>query len=132
MKLINTRVHGGLDYLVALLQILGPFILGFRYDTPQAFIPMLLGALIILYSLCTDYEYSLAKKISMSTHLILDSVAAMLLLFSPWIFQFAGQVYWPHVIVGIIELIVVLLSKKKMEGLLEKMHRNYYNSRDKF
>jgi hypothetical protein len=66
--------------------------------------PIILGVGVILYSLITDYELSLAKKISMKTHLTLDVLSGVSLAASPWIFGFNDYVYLPHLILGILEI----------------------------
>ena len=48
--------------------------------------------------------------ISMRIHLLLDLVSALALAFSPWIFAFADHVWAPHVIFGVLELVVVGMS----------------------
>jgi len=107
---MSSRVHGIIDYLVGLLLIFAPIILGFADGTAAQWVPQILGALVLLMSLLTDYEYGLAKLIPYRTHLILDIVESVILLASPWLFGFANRIWWPHVVVGIVELIVVALS----------------------
>lgn len=67
-------------------------------------VPVVVGIVIILMSLMTDYEGGFIKKISMSTHLTTDILAGLFLAASPWIFHFDDQVYLPHVIFGILEI----------------------------
>lgn len=110
--MIPTRVHGVLDYLVGALLILAPFILGFADGTAAQWVPIVLGAAAIVYSLITDYELSVAKVLSVPVHLGLDVASGVLLAASPWLFNFADRIWWPHVLVGIIEIIVPLLTQR--------------------
>ena len=55
-------------------------------------------------------ELSAAKVIPYRIHLGIDALAGLLLLVSPWLFGFAEQIWWPHVIVGLAELGVVAMS----------------------
>ena len=114
--MIDSRVHGILDYVVGLLLILAPYILGFADGGPAQFVPMVLGASTILYSLVTRYELSVAKLIPYRVHLTVDAASGVLLLASPWLFRFADQIWWPHVLVGLVELIVVTLSWSHARG----------------
>ncbi len=108
--MISTRIHAVLDYLVGALLIVAPILLGFATGGPKQWVPILVGAVVIAYSLLTRYELSLARVVPFSLHLLLDVVANVLLIASPWLFGFADVVWWPHVVVGVINLIVVALS----------------------
>lgn len=114
-KFIPTKVHGALDYIVAIALILAPMIFGFASVGGAAvFIPVILGIGLFLYSLFTRYEWGVVKVIGMPYHLIVDVAASLLLLASPFIFGFANQplnVWLPHVIVGITVIIVVIFSQ---------------------
>lgn len=108
--MIDSRTHAIIDYVVGVLLILAPFIFGFATGGPAQMVPMILGAGIIVYSLLTRYEISIAKLIPYQVHLVIDILGGLLLLVSPWLFGFANEIWWPHVLVGIAELGVVALS----------------------
>src|SRR5687768_13612725 len=108
MKLISTRAHGVLDYLVGALLIAAPFILNFADNTAAMWVPIILGAGTILYSLMTDYELGAMRVLSMPTHLMIDMLSGIFLAASPWIFGFDDRVYLPHLIVGLMEMVVVI------------------------
>ena len=114
-QFIPTKVHGALDYIVALALIAAPWIFGFsEVGGPAVIIPMVLGAGLILYSLFTKYEWGAVKVLGMPYHLIFDVVASVFLLASPFIFGFntmAPNVWVPHVVVGIAVIVVVIFSK---------------------
>lgn len=109
--MINTKTHGYLDYLMGVLLIVLPFLLNFP-DGAATFLPIVLGAGTILYSLLTDYELGAKKMLSMKAHLAMDLAAGLLLISAPWIFGFADIVYWPFVILGIFEVGASLFTKK--------------------
>lgn len=114
-QFIPTKVHGALDYIVALALIGAPWIFGFsEVGGPAVIIPMVLGAGLILYSLFTKYEWGAVKVLGMPYHLIFDVVASVFLLASPFIFGFssmAPNVWVPHVVVGVAVILVVIFSK---------------------
>lgn len=112
MIMINTKIHGYLDWFMGILLIALPFILDFP-DGAATYIPIILGACTILLSIMTDYELGMAKVISMKTHLGIDMLAGVLLLASPWLFGFSEEVKWPFVILGIAELGAALMTSKK-------------------
>ena len=121
MRFISTKVHGFLDYMVGLLLIAAPWLLDFADGGAETWVPVILGAGAIVYSLMTDYEMGATRKISMRTHLALDLASGVVLAASPWIFGFADRVYEPHLILGILE-IGASLCTRKTPGT-EKGHR---------
>lgn len=110
--MISTKTHGIIDYLMGVLLILLPFILDFP-EGAATWLPIVLGAGTILYSLITDYEMGVAKVLSMKTHLGIDLVAGLLLIAAPWLFGFADEVMWPFVILGVLEVVASLLTQKR-------------------
>jgi hypothetical protein len=115
LQFIPTKVHGALDYIVAIALLFAPMIFGFKEVGGAAVaIPMVLGAGLLLYSVLTNYEWGVFKVINMRYHLIIDTIAASLLALSPFLFGFSDEApnaWLPHIVVGITVLIVVLCSK---------------------
>jgi hypothetical protein len=114
--MISSRVHGVIDYIVGIVLILAPIVLGFADGSAAQWVPQILGILVLLMSLLTAYEYSIAKLIPYRVHLVVDIVESVILIISPWVFGFAGKIWWPHVLVGVIELIVIALSWRGAYG----------------
>lgn len=112
MRFIPTRVHGMVDYLVGALLIVSPWLFGFADGGAQQWVPILLGAGTILYSLLTDYELGVASVLSMSAHLMMDLAGGIFLAASPWIFGFSDELKWPHVVIGLGEIAASLMSKR--------------------
>lgn len=110
--MLSTRVHGYLDYMMGVLLILLPLLADFPDGTASTLL-IFLGVGTILYSLITDYETSLLNILSMRTHLMIDLMAGILLITSPWLFGFADEMIWPFVILGIIEVGASLLTSRK-------------------
>jgi hypothetical protein len=116
MKIISTKVHGVLDYMMGVLLIASPWIFGFADNGMQLWMPVILGIMVIIYSLMTDYELGLSDNISMRTHLVLDFISGALLAASPWIFGFADEVYLPHLVLGIAEIGAAALTTSTVGG----------------
>ena len=110
MKVIPTKVHGVLDYVVSIVLITSPWLFDFANGKAETLVPVLLGVSSIAYSLFTDYELSVSRSISMRSHLTLDFISGLFLTVSPWLLGFHSVVYAPHVIFGLLEMSVVLLS----------------------
>lgn len=112
MRFIPTRIHGMLDYLMGLLLIAAPWLFGFSRGGAETWIPVILGVGALLYSIFTDYELGLVRRLSMPTHLVLDFMSGALLAVSPWLFGFADFVYVPHLVLGLLEIGASLTTKK--------------------
>ena len=112
MRWIGTKTHGYLDYIMGVLLIAAPWIFGFARDGAETWVPVVLGAGVIVYSLLTDYELGMNPMISMRTHLMLDLVAGVILAISPWLFGFAYYIWAPHLILGILEIGAALMTKQ--------------------
>ncbi len=116
MRVIPTRIHGVLDYVMGLALFFAPEIFQFNDEIGGAAvaIPRMLGVAMILYSLITHYEWGIAKVLSMSTHLRLDMISGILLILSPFLFGFIDadtNAWLPHIIVGALEIIVALSTR---------------------
>ncbi len=110
MKIISTKVHGILDYLMGILLIASPWLLGFADDTAAQWVPVSLGIIMIVMSLMTNYELGAAKVISMEGHLTMDVLSGLFLAASPWLFDFRDTVYLPHVVLGLLVVVAALLT----------------------
>jgi len=113
MRFIPTKVHGVMDYIMGILLIASPWLFDFNRGGMETWIPVILGVGALVYSVMTDYELGLTRTLTMPTHLTLDLVSGILLAVSPWIFGFADYVYLPHLLLGIIEIGVSLMTKRE-------------------
>lgn len=66
----------------------------------------------IVMSLVTNYELSVAKLLQLKVHLGVDMESGVLLAISPWLFGFAQVIWWPHLLVGLMEIVVPLMTDK--------------------
>jgi hypothetical protein len=111
MRFISTRAHGLIDYAMGLLLIVSPWLFGFADAGPSPrWIPIALGFLLLIASLMTDYELGAVRLIPMPAHLAMDALAGLVLVVSPWAFGFSDRVWIPHVVLGILELGVALMT----------------------
>lgn len=112
MRVLSTKLHGYMDYAMAVLLIASPWLFNFDYTGAETWVPIILGAATMIYSLMTDYELGAMPMISMRTHLAIDLVAGIFLALSPWIFGFAELVWVPHLVLGILEIGAATTTKK--------------------
>ena len=117
IRFVPTAVHGVFDYAGAIGLIASPFIFAFAdVGGIAVFLPIVLGAGLLLYSLLTDYELGIPgmKFIPMSLHLSVDFVASAFLAVAPFLFGYKNlglSVWLPQVIAGISVILLVLVSK---------------------
>jgi hypothetical protein len=117
IRFVPTGIHAYFDYVGGIGLISAPFLFGFaNIGGVAVFLPIILGVGLILYSLLTDYELGIPglKFIPMTFHLIFDFVAAALIAASPFLFgfsQYAPNVWLPHLISGIVVILLVLVSQ---------------------
>ncbi len=107
---LPTRIHGMLDYLLGALLIGSPWLFGFAAGGAETWVPVALGAGVLLYSLFTDYELGVVKKLQMPAHLLLDAAGGLLLAVSPWMLGFDTQVWQPHVALGLVEVLTAAVT----------------------
>src|ERR1700750_2622936 len=100
MRIIPTKTHGVLDYVVGAALIAAPWMFHFADHDNACYVPIALGGVIILYSFITNYELGVVNIISMPTHLLMDLAVGVLLACSPWLFSFHQYVYVPHLAAG--------------------------------
>jgi hypothetical protein len=101
---LPTRYHGILDYLLGAVLVGSPWLFGFAHGGAETWVPVGAGALVVLYSLFTDYEAGAVRRIQMPVHLLLDALVGVLLAVSPWLLGFDTVVWIPHVVLGLVEV----------------------------
>jgi hypothetical protein len=111
MRFFTTRLHGMLDYLVGLLLIAAPWVLGFYAGGAETWVTVAIGAIIVGYSLVTDYELAFQRRLQVPLHLWLDGLIGVLLAVSPWLFAFDQRVWAPHVILGLLLAFAAFLTQ---------------------
>ena len=89
-KALNPKVHGILDYGLALLFLLAPSLFGF--SETAATVSYIIGVVYIGTSLLTRYPLGAIKVIPFPTHGILESIMAFAWILFPWVLGFASDV----------------------------------------
>jgi hypothetical protein len=114
-KLLSTRVHGVIDYLAAATLIVLPRLLG--WSDPVTLLLTAMGVLLVLYSLVTRYELSLAKLLPMQGHLALDGLSGLALIAAAFLLPSNGNGELVGLIVlGLFEIGAALLTRTEPAG----------------
>lgn len=122
--MISLRTHNMIDYLAGFLVALSPFALGMA-DIPAArHALMSLGLAHIVYSLLTNYRFSIGKMIPLRLHMAMDATGVVLVMCAPFIFGYGSrlngfQIFF-HFIFAITFWIIVVISRRteRKEGVL--------------
>jgi hypothetical protein len=114
MKMIPRFYHAVLDYFVGLVLVLSPNLLGFA-DVGGAipWIPRILGFMILLQAMMTDYELGVIKAVPIGIHLTTDYVMGLFIIGAPWFFGFS-KLRVPtmtHLIVGLLVLALTAMTQ---------------------
>ncbi len=122
MKTIPTYAHGILDYAIGIFLIIVPNIFGFAHlGGPAVGVARTVGVLMLVQALFTNYELGLFKWLPMQLHLADDYVLSVFLAVSPWLFgfnQLSGNVWLPHLIVGIIVFCITWMTQREPRRVL--------------
>ena len=116
MRFVSTGTHGVIDYIYALLLIGTPYVLGFSGGGAPQWTFWLLGFGIIGLALLTDFEVGIVRLIPMPVHLGIDVLGGLLLAASPWLFGFADRVWAPHLVFGLLEAGLALVTRTAPAG----------------
>ena len=125
MKVLSSKAHGILDYLVGISLIAFPIMAGYITNSPEYIILITMGIILLIYSLLTNYEFGLLRVLPYKMHLTLDILSAFFIGASPWIFGFADRVYSAFVIIAICEIIAVSISERETSCSNHNRHRKH-------
>lgn len=110
MRFLPTSIHGILDYLYGIAFIAAPKL--FHLDGQGVTsITLIIGIFVIVYSLLTDYELSLFKKIPMKVHLLFDFLIGAFLIACPLLFHFGHQANFIFIAFGAFSIVASLITK---------------------
>lgn len=88
--IIPLNVHNVIDYVVGAVLLITPAFFGFSEVTLAANVFYTAGLGLILYSLLTQYKYSIAKLIPVRVHMVLDALVGLTVMFAPWLLNYRG------------------------------------------
>lgn len=120
--MLSKRVHSYMDYPLMLVLILSPWLFDFSQHATATLVPVVIGLVGLVYGAMTDYDAALVRRIPMRAHIGLDMAAGALLALSPWLFGFAGYVFWPHLLLGLIEVGAGLVTVREAEPDMRVAH----------
>jgi len=89
MKILTGKIHGYLDYLVVIIFLLAPCVLGFSQ------IPMIisysLAGIHLLLTLLTDFPLGVIKLVPLKLHGIIELIVGLCLIALPFVLNFGAE-----------------------------------------
>lgn len=111
MKL-STKIHGVIDYPIAVLLIAAPWIFHFADAATPTAISITLGVITLLNNLLTNYEFGALKLFSMEINLLVDMISAIILGTCSWMLDTDGSTF-PFLCIGVIQAFNSLISSNR-------------------
>jgi hypothetical protein len=112
MRFIPTKIHGFLDYLIAIVLFIIPWLPGFNETEAAQAVSLGAGVVLLITSFTTRYEPGFLSIIPMPLNLTLDTLIGVILAASPWIFGFAHQLQIPYLFLGGSLIVMSIFTKK--------------------
>ena len=114
MRFVPTIVHGIADYMVGAIVLGLPFFYGWTGAPRVTFTAI--GAIVIAYSLVTDYEAGLIRFLRIRFHLLLDAVFGLAMLSLPSLLGLPAAGKLPVYLIGVLALILVITTSTRAVG----------------
>jgi hypothetical protein len=119
--MLSLRTHSLLDYLAAAVLVLCPVLFGFSTLVPARNVFYFLGIGLAIYSMLTNYNYSIAKWIPVGLHMTLDVMLGLMIMIGPSIFNYREGLTSVqnivHYIAGISAIALVLFTDRRSERI---------------
>jgi hypothetical protein len=93
------------------LLILSPWLFNFDNGGAETWVPVIVGIMVLIQALMTNFELGVFKTVSMAIHLRMDFIIGLFLAASPWLFNFDEYIWEPHVIFGLMALAASLMTR---------------------
>ncbi len=87
MRVIHSRLHGVIDYLLVLFLFLAPSL--FEMVPMVATLTYIIGGIHLLLTIFTNFPVGLLKVVPFRLHGLIEIAVGILILFLPWIFGFS-------------------------------------------
>jgi hypothetical protein len=111
MKMIPRFLHGVLDYLSGLFLLAAPNLLGFvGHGGTTVWVPRIVGLVILLQALMTDYELGAMKLIPIAMHLMADYVVGLFLLLAPFVLGISGRSMTATVVLIVMAIVALVAA----------------------
>ncbi len=117
-KFITKTIHAYLDYPVAVLLIVMPFVLDLGAVNMLAFwLSVVTGIAAFALTVLTDHQLGMLRVLPYSFHLAVDGLVGIAFVAAPIALGFAGLEFWYYMALGLTVLAVVGMHKPEEAAL---------------
>jgi hypothetical protein len=127
MKLITTKAHACIDYLIGIVMVSSSLL--FNLNIMENYILLISGIITILYSVLTNYEFSVLHLIRLNKHFKLDIFSGIGLIIAPWFFSFSQEAYLLFFICGGLKIVIGYITSVRPAASKQYMG-NFYKMYD--
>jgi hypothetical protein len=116
-RFVTKTIHAYLDYPVAAVLMVAPFLLGLGESHPVAFwLSIVTGVAALLLTILTDHQLGLIRVLPYPLHVAVDGLVGITFLAAPLVLGFAGLDLAYYLVNGAAVVTVVGLSKPVIEN----------------
>lgn len=111
-RFITKTIHAYLDYPVALVLIVMPFLFGLgEVNVLALWLSVGTGVAAFVLTILTDHHLGLVRILPYSLHLAVDGAVGVVFVVAPFVLGFSGLELWYYLALGLTVLVVVSLHK---------------------
>lgn len=111
-RFVTKEIHALLDYPVALVLMVAPFLLGLGESSPAAlWLGVGTGVAALILTIFTNHKLGLVRVLPYWFHVLVDGLVGVTFVAAPFVLGFAGIDAWFYWANGAAVLTVVSLSK---------------------
>lgn len=118
--MLSLKTHNVLDYIIAVVLVLAPFVFGFSEIDAARNTYLILGFGLAAYSLITKYYYCIARIIPLGIHMTFDASAGFVVLIAPYLFGYRESLttlqFAVHIVLGLGAIGLVAVTRTRSEG----------------
>jgi len=119
VKIFTPTVHALFDYVLVILLFILPSVVS-GVTTTFAVVLYTLGGLQLLNVLSTNFDGGLFAAISLRTHAVIEILAAVALMVSPWVIGFTGVARNTVIALGVFVFVVWMLTDFSQKNTREE------------
>ena len=110
---ISTTFYGVVNYVAAICLIASPWLFDFaQYGGAALFMPILIGWFQLIMAIFSRNPVGFIKVFPMQMHNCLDVLTGSFLMCLPWTYDFSSKVYLPHLVFGLLFLVMGIFVQK--------------------
>lgn len=109
---ISTTFFGYTTYLLALVSMASPWLFGFVHPGGAAlFFPLIFGWFCLIMAIFSRSKAGAVGIFPIQMHCTLLTIVGFVIMMSPFLYDFEGRVFLPHVIIGATTLFFGVFTK---------------------